>query len=50
MWWLIDSAPDFWGRGFEFESSLSHNDPDELQDHHPIYKTLKVASRLFDAQ
>ena len=28
MWWLIGSAPDFWGRGPGFESGVSHNDPD----------------------
>ena len=33
MWWLIGSAPDFWGRGFRFESGIYHNDPDALQDH-----------------
>ena len=33
MWWLIGSAPDFWGRGSGFESGISHNDPDALQDH-----------------
>ena len=32
MWWLIDSAPDFWDRGFGFKSGFSHNDPDALQD------------------
>ena len=26
MWWLIGSAPDFKGRGPEFESGISHND------------------------
>ena len=33
MWWLIGSAPDFWGRGPGFESGIYHNDPDALQDH-----------------
>ena len=33
MWWLIGSSPDFWGRGSGFESGISHNDPDALQDH-----------------
>ena len=28
------SAPDFWGRGPGFESDISHNDPDALQDHY----------------
>ena len=32
-WWLIGSAPDFWGRGPGFESGTSHNDSDALQDH-----------------
>ena len=30
MWWLIGSAPDFWGRGPGFEFSISYNDPDAL--------------------
>ena len=25
MWWLIGSAPEFWGRGPEFASVISHN-------------------------
>ena len=29
----LDSTPDFWGRGPRFESGISHNDPDALQDH-----------------
>ena len=33
MWWLIGSAPDFWGRVPGFESGISHNDPDALQDY-----------------
>ena len=33
MWWLIGSAPDFWGRGRGFKSSISYNDPDALHDH-----------------
>ena len=33
MWLLIGSAPDFCGRSPVFESSVSHNDPDALQDH-----------------
>ena len=33
MWWLIASAPGFWGRGPGFESGFSHNDLDALQDH-----------------
>ena len=33
MWWLIGSAPDISSRGPRFESSISHNDPDALQDH-----------------
>ena len=33
MWWLISSAPDFWGRGPGLESGISHNDPEALQDH-----------------
>ena len=30
MWWLIGSAPDC--RSLGFESGISHNDPDALQD------------------
>ena len=33
IWWLIGSAPDFWGRGPGFESGTSHYDSDALQDH-----------------
>ena len=33
MWWLISSAPDFWGRGPGFEFGISHNESDALQDH-----------------
>ena len=33
MWWLIGSAPDFWGTGPGFKSGMSHNDPYALQDH-----------------
>ena len=41
MGWLVAgdvvahwySAPDFRGRGPRFESGISHNDPDALQDH-----------------
>ena len=33
MWWLIGSAPDFWGKGPGFESGVSHKDPEALQDH-----------------
>ena len=29
MWWLIGSAPDFWGRGPGFESGISHNERKE---------------------
>ena len=25
MWWLIGSAPDFWGSGPGFESGISHS-------------------------
>ena len=31
--WLIDSAPDLWGRGHGFESGIYHNDSDALQGH-----------------
>ena len=33
MWWVIGSAPDFWGRSPGFESGIYHDDPDALQDH-----------------
>ena len=33
MWWLIGSALDSWGRSPGFQSGISHNDPDALQDH-----------------
>ena len=31
--WRCGGSPDFWGRGTGFESGISHNDPDALQDH-----------------
>ena len=31
-WWLTGSAPNFWARGSGFESGISNNDPDALQD------------------
>ena len=40
MWWLIGSAPDFWGRGPGFESGTSHNDSDALQDHCEIMQKV----------
>ena len=36
MWWLIGSALDFRGRGLGFESGISRNDPDALQNHRAI--------------
>ena len=42
MWWLNDSAPDFWGRCPGFESGIFHNDPDALQDHCAIMKKTQV--------
>ena len=30
---IVNISPDFRGRGPEFESGISHNDPDALQDH-----------------
>ena len=33
MWRLIGSSPDFQTGGLGFESGISHNDPEELQDH-----------------
>ena len=42
MWWVIGSAPDFWGRSPGFESGIYHDDPDALQDHCEIkYKKKK---------
>ena len=38
MWWFIGSAPDFWGRVPGFESAVSNNNPDALQDHCVIMK------------
>ena len=32
MRWLIGSAPACWGTGPGFESGISNNDPDALQD------------------
>ena len=32
MWWLIGTAPSG-GRGLGFESGITHNDSDALQDH-----------------
>ena len=34
--WFIGKAPDFWGRGPGFESGITHNDPDALQDQYVI--------------
>ena len=31
--WLTGSASDLWGRGPGFESDISHNEPDALQEH-----------------
>ena len=35
MWWLIGSAPDFWGREVPDSNPASPtiHDPDALQDH-----------------
>ena len=48
MWWLIGSAPDFWGKCPGFESSISHSVPDELQDHCVIKKILD--KRIFESE
>ena len=37
MWWLIDGAPDFWGRGPGFESGISHNNVEILREEREIY-------------
>ena len=47
MWWLIGSAPDFWGRGPGFESGISHNDPDALQDHCDKVENLRVERETY---
>ena len=44
MWWLIGSAPDFWGSGPGFESGIYHNDLDALQDHCEI-KQKKISGQ-----
>ena len=36
MWWLIGSAPDFWGRN-------SHDNPDALQDHCEIINVVNLS-------
>ena len=40
MWWLIGSAPDFWGRDPGIESGINHNDPDALQDQCEIMQKI----------
>ena len=40
MWWLVGSAPDFWGRGPGFESGIYHIDPDALQDRCEIMQKI----------
>ena len=40
IWWLIGSAPDFWSRVTGFESRISHNDPDKLQDNCVLIKKI----------
>ena len=47
MWWLIGSAPDFWGRCPGFESGISHNDPDALQDHCDQVENLRVENETY---
>ena len=47
MLWLIGSAPDFWGRGPGFESGISHNDPDALQDHCDQVENLRVENETY---
>ena len=41
MWWLNGNAPDFWGKSPGFESGITHNDPDALQDHCVIRKNVE---------
>ena len=38
MYCLEIILPDFWGRGPRFESGISHNGPDALQDRCVIMK------------
>ena len=45
MWWF--SAPNFWGRGPGFESGISHNNPDALQDHCDKVKNLRVEGETY---
>ena len=47
MWWLIGSAPDFWGRGPGIESGISHNDPDALHDHCDKVENLRVERETY---
>ena len=47
MCWLIGNAPDFWGRGPDFESGISHNDPDALQDHCDKVENLRVKREIY---
>ena len=47
MWWLIGSAPDFWGRGPGFKSGISHNDPDALKDHCDKVENLRVERETY---
>ena len=45
MWWLIGSAPDFWGIGLGFKSGISNNDPDAQQDHSVIMSNISGVER-----
>ena len=48
MWLLIGGISDFWGRCPGFESCISHNTPDALQDHCVIrFKILKIKYQVF---
>ena len=44
MWWLIGSAPDFWGKGLEFESGIYHSDPGDAAG--SLCNTVKSQGRV----
>ena len=45
---FIISAPDLWGKGPEFESDISHNDPDALHDRCVIIRAVDPNSCYAD--
>ena len=44
MWWLICSAPDFWGSGLGFES-LTVNNSEDRQSHCIVYIYCKISGQ-----